>query len=112
MGSSSHLLFTHVAPSASQVAWSHSCRLLLTSAGDGASLWDVEADRPPAAPLLRRNPTREQPEHLPSRSEHLPHLVHVVLDGSSEQLASFGRLDQCLAGGDKAAAVRQAAVHL
>lgn len=33
--------------------WSHSARMLLTASADGsACLWEVEADRPPAAPLL------------------------------------------------------------
>ena len=51
----------HKAP-ISSVHWSHSGRLLLTSSDDGsACVWDVSADRPPAAPLLRMAHVRHSP---------------------------------------------------
>jgi WD40 repeat protein len=43
--------------------WSHSGRLLLSASVDGsACLWDVAADRPPAAPLLSMQHVRHSPQ--------------------------------------------------
>ena len=47
----------------SSVHWSHSGRLLLSASDDGsACVWDVSADRPPAAPLLRMQHLRHSPQ--------------------------------------------------
>ena len=47
----------------SSVHWSHSGRLLLSASDDGsACVWDVSADRPPAAPLMRMQHVRHSPQ--------------------------------------------------
>lgn len=47
------------------VAWSHSGKLLLSASADGsACLWDVEANKPPATPLIRMTHTHKPPPML------------------------------------------------
>ena len=55
------LLSGHTA-AVSSVQWSHSGQLLLTASADASvRLWDVSADRPPAAPLLALRHLRHSP---------------------------------------------------
>ena len=45
------------------ISWSHSGRLLLVASADGAaSVWDVGADRPPNAPLMRMQHVNHSPK--------------------------------------------------